>query len=182
VVTVKRPLRIGEDPREVLRAPPFSVRRLPLAPDLRLLLAYTGAPADSRALVGGVLEFARGRPSQYRARCGAISAARDALREALEAAARSGSQEPRELALDAVRRAAAAMGALGDEAKVAIVTPELSRACAIAASAGAAAKPSGAGGGDCAIVLAFDDAVLERAARDLQAAGFSPLRIAPALP
>ena len=65
---------------------------------------------------------------------------------------------------------------------VAIVTPELSRACAIAASAGAAAKPSGAGGGDCAIVLAFDDGVLERAARDLQAAGFSPLRIAPALP
>jgi len=181
-VTVQRPLRIGEDPREVLRAPPFSVRRLPLAPDLRLLLAYTGAPADSRALVGEVLEFARGNPSRYRARCGAISAARDALRDALEAAARSGSQEPREAALDAVRRAAAAMGALGDEAKVAIVTPELSRACAIAASARAAAKPSGAGGGDCAIVLAFDDGVLERAARDLQAAGFSPLRIAPALP
>ena len=96
--------------------------------DLRLLLAYTGAPADSRALVGEVLEFARGNPSRYRARCGAISAARDALRDALEAAARSGSQEPREAALDAVRRAAAAMGALGDEAKVAIVTPELSRA------------------------------------------------------
>src|SRR5256886_13510698 len=55
-VTVQRPLRVGEDPREVLRAPPFSVRRLPLAPDLRLLLAYTGAPADSRALVGEVLE------------------------------------------------------------------------------------------------------------------------------
>ncbi|MFL5373224.1 MAG: hypothetical protein ACJ78T_04480, partial [Myxococcales bacterium] len=50
------------------------------------------------------------------------------------------------------------------------------------AAAGAAAKPSGAGGGDCAIVLAFQDDVLERVAREVQAAGLSPLRIAPALP
>jgi len=181
-VTVQRPFRAGEDPRDVLRTPPLSVRRLPLASDLRLLLACTGSPADSRALVGGVLEFARANPSRYRARCEAISAARSALGEALEAAARSASEEPREAALDAVRRGAAAMAALGDEAKVAIVTPDLSSACAIAASAGAAAKPSGAGGGDCAIVLAFDDAAIDRAARALQAAGFSPVRIAPALP
>jgi phosphomevalonate kinase len=181
-VMVQRPLRTGEDPREVLRAPPFGVRRLTLAPDLRMLLAYTGAPADSRELVGGVLEFARANPARYRALREAISAARYALRDALEEAARSGSPAPRERALDAVRRAAVAMAALGDEARVAIVTPELSRACAIAASAGAAGKPSGAGGGDCAIVLAFDDGTLERAARDLEAAGFSPLRIAPALP
>jgi phosphomevalonate kinase len=166
----------------VLRTPPFAVRRQALAADLRLLLAYTGAPADSRALVGGVLEFARANPARYRALRDAISVARHALRDALEEAARSGSPAPREGAFDAVRRGAAAMAALGDEAKVAIVTPELSRACAIAAAAGAAAKPSGAGGGDCAIVLAFDDGALERAARDLQAAGFSPLRIAPALP
>jgi len=181
-VRAQRPLQLGEDPRDVLRAPPITVRRLPLPSDLRLLLACTGAPADSRALVGSVLEFARANPSRYRPRCDAIGAARDALRNALEGAARSGSKEPREAALDAVRRAAAAMAALGDEAQVAIVTPELSRACAIAASAGAAAKPSGAGGGDCAIVLAFDDAAIDRAARDLQTAGFSPLRIAPALP
>jgi len=181
-VTVQRAFRAGEDPREVVLAPPLSVRRLPLASDLRLLLACTGAPADSRALVGGVLEFARANPSRYRARCEAISAARSALGEALEAAALSASEEPREAALDAVRRGAAAMAALGDEANVAIVTPDLSRACAIAASAGAAAKPSGAGGGDCAIVLAFDDAAIDRAARALHAAGFSPVRIAPALP
>jgi len=181
-VTVQRPFRVGEDPRDVLRAPPFSVRRLPLAPDLRLLLACTGAPADSRALVGRVLEFARASPARYRARCEAISRARSGLSDALEAAARSDSEEPREAALDAIRQGAAAMAALGDEANVAIVTPDLSRACAIAASAGAVAKPSGAGGGDCAIVVAFDDAAIDRAARALEAGGFSPVRIAPALP
>jgi phosphomevalonate kinase len=171
-----------EDPRELLRSPPLAIRRLPLASDLRLLLAFTGASADSRALVAAVLEFARANPSRFRARCDAISAERKALCEALEGAARSDSPSPRDAALDAVRRGAAAMAALGEEANVAIATPELSRACAIAAAAGAAAKPSGAGGGDCAIVLAFRDDVLERVAREVQAAGLSPLRIAPALP
>jgi len=181
-VTVRRPLRVDEDPRELLRAPPFSIARLPLAPDLRLLLAFTGSAADSRKLVGEILAFARANPSRFRARCEAISAERAALRHALESAARSDSSAPREAALDAVRRAAAAMAALGDEANVAIATPELSRACAIAASSGAAGKPSGAGGGDCAIVLSFDDGAIERVARELEGAGFAPLRISPALP
>jgi phosphomevalonate kinase len=181
-VTVRRGLRVAEDPADLLRDPPLSARRLPLPSDLRLLLAFTGTAADSRALVGQVLEFARANPSRFRSRCESISAQRAALCAALEAAARSDSQGPRDAALDSVRRAAAAMAALGEEAGVAIATPELSRACAIAASAGAAAKPSGAGGGDCAIAIAFQDEAIERAARDLAATGFYPMRIGPALP
>ena len=73
------------------------------------------------------------------------------------------------------------MAALGDEAKVAIVTPELSRACAIAASAGAAGKPSGAGGGDCAIVLAWGEAA-DRAREALTVAGYPTLEVSAALP
>jgi phosphomevalonate kinase len=158
------------------------VRRVPIAADLRLLLAFTGKPADSRELLSSVLEFGRANPSRFRIRCDAISAERVALCDALEEAARTDSPAPRERALEAVRRAAAAMAALGEEAGVAIVTADLSRACAIAASAGAAAKPSGAGGGDCAIAVAFEDAAIDRAARALHSAGFAPLRIAPALP
>jgi phosphomevalonate kinase len=55
------------------------------------------------------------------------------------------------------------MVALGQEAGVPIVTPELARACALASGAGAAGKPSGAGGGDCAVILAFGDAARDRA-------------------
>ena len=55
------------------------------------------------------------------------------------------------------------MAALGDEAGIAIVTPELARACALASGAGAAGKPSGAGGGDCAVILAFGDEARDRA-------------------
>ena len=82
--------------------------------------------------------------------------------------------------LEAVRRAAAALGALGDEAQVPIVTQEIARACAIASSAGAAGKPSGAGGGDCAIVLAWGEAG-DRARSALQVAGYHALEVAPAV-
>jgi phosphomevalonate kinase len=150
--------------------------------DLRLLLAFTGRSADSRALVGEVRAFAAARPGRWRDHVRSISAACLALRDALAAAAREpaagaaasdstpaaaapdstpGAAAPdspaRAAALDAVRRGAAAMAALGAEAQVPIVTEELAHACALAASAGAAAKPSGAGGGDCAVALCFGD-------------------------
>jgi phosphomevalonate kinase len=84
-------------------------------------------------------------------------------------------------ALEAVRRAAAAMGALGDDAQVTVVTQDLARACGIASSAGAAGKPSGAGGGDCAVVLAWDGAA-DRARDALAVAGYLTLEVTPALP
>ena len=73
------------------------------------------------------------------------------------------------------------MSSLGDEAQVPIVTQELARACAVASSAGAAGKPSGAGGGDCAIVLAWND-VADRARAALDVAGYPALEVTPALP
>jgi phosphomevalonate kinase len=103
-----------------------------------------------------------------------LTACEVALREALERGDEAAS-------LDAVRRAAAALGALGDEAQVPIVTQELAHACAIASSAGAAGKPSGAGGGDCAIVVAWGDAA-QRARKALEVAGYLALEVAPALP
>jgi phosphomevalonate kinase len=71
------------------------------------------------------------------------------------------------------------MAALGAEAEVGIVTPELARACALASAAGAAVKPSGAGGGDCAVVLAFGEAAIGRAAERLSADGLRVLRVRP---
>jgi mevalonate kinase len=41
----------------------------------------------------------------------------------------------------------------------------------IASEAGCAAKPSGAGGGDCAVVLCFGDAARAKAAQALSSAG-----------
>jgi mevalonate kinase len=53
------------------------------------------------------------------------------------------------------------------------------RACALAASAGAAGKPSGAGGGDCAVVFCFGDEQQARVESVLRA-DFFTLRVTPA--
>ena len=64
------------------------------------------------------------------------------------------------------------MAALGEAALTFIVTPELARICALASAAGCAAKPSGAGGGDCALVFAFGDTARTRARELLAERGF----------
>jgi len=159
--------------RDLLRFSPLDVRPVPVPAGLRFLLAWTGEPADSRALVGSVLAFAKARPGRWTHHVRALSGTESALRAALE-------RNDEAAMLEAVRRAAAALGALGDEAQVPIVTQEIARACAIASSAGAAGKPSGAGGGDCAIVLAWGEAG-DRARSALQVAGYHALEVAPAV-
>ena len=159
---------------DLLRSAPLEVHALRVPAGLRFLLVWTGHPADSRALVASVLAFAQARPGRWTHHVRALSGAEKALGDALE----RGEQEA---LLDAVRRAAAALGALGDEAQVPIVTQEIAHACAIAASAGAAGKPSGAGGGDCAIVLAWGEAA-DRARTALQVAGYFAVEVAPASP
>ena len=141
---------------QIASSRPLEVRRVRTPAELRLLLAWAGAPADTRALVRAVRGFGSAQPARWMARAADISAAEESLRAAFE----SGS---RDSALEAVRRGAAAMAALGDEAGIAIVTPELARACALASGADAAGKPSGAGGGDCAVILAFGDEARDRA-------------------
>ena len=171
-IDARAPLRGGA--RDLLAHPPLETRAIAVPRGLRFLLAWTGATADTRRLVDQVLAFARARPGRWRHHVQALSAQETAL---LEAFARG--DQP--AVLDAVRRAAAAMAALGDEAQAPIVTQDLARACAIASSAGAAGKPSGAGGGDCAMVLAWGESA-DRARDALAVAGYLTLEVTPALP
>lgn len=78
---------------------------------------------------------------------------------------------------DAVRAIGVLLGRLGEELGLPIVTPALARLVEIAEAHGAAAKPSGAGAGDCAIafVRSPEDAEALRAA--WEAAGFVPLAV-----
>src|SRR5207245_4753913 len=128
---------------QVAASRPLDVRRLAIPPELRLLLVDPGVPANPRSLVREVRAFARGAAARWQARAGEISAAAEKLRDALEAC-----DAPS--ALDAVRKGAFAMAALGEDAGVPIVTPELARACALASAAGAAGKRRGAAEGDVA--------------------------------
>jgi phosphomevalonate kinase len=143
-------------PEQIAASRPLDIVRVRTPAALRLLLADSGAPADTRALVRAVRQLAQSDPAAWRVRADEISAACEALRAALETGAAPS-------ALAAVRGGAAAMEALGEAAGVSILTPALARACSLASGAGAAGKPSGAGGGDCAVILAFGDEARDRA-------------------
>jgi phosphomevalonate kinase len=150
----------------------LEIRRVRVPAGLRLLLADVGSPANTRSLVREVRAFAAGNPQRWSMRAAEIATGAEKLRRALEAG-------DAESALSAVRSGAAAMAALGEDAQAPIVTPELLRACALASAAGAAGKPSGAGGGDCAVIVAFGDEARDRAEAALRL-HFPVLRIAPA--
>jgi phosphomevalonate kinase len=157
---------------QIAASRPLEIRRVHVPPGLRLLLADAGAPANTRSLVRDARRFAEGDPRRWAQRAGEISASAEQLRDALE----SGDAEA---ALAAVRSGATAMAALGEDAQAPIVTPELARACALASAAGGAGKPSGAGGGDCAVIVAFGDQARDRVEAAMRA-HFPILRIAPA--
>ncbi|HUJ24758.1 MAG TPA: hypothetical protein VLW85_01990 [Myxococcales bacterium] len=140
------------------RSKPLTARRVRVPEDLRLLLAFTGKPADTRELIATVRRDPPVIAHIARA-CGELTAALE-----------SGD---RQAALAAVRSGAAAMKALG------VMTVELERVCALASDAGATAKPSGAGGGDCAVIFAFGDAMADRAEKAVRP-HFPVFRVVPA--
>jgi phosphomevalonate kinase len=80
--------------------------------------------------------------------------------------------------LEAVDRSAALLVRLGDESGLPLVTPELAALVRAANRVGAAAKPSGAGGGDCGIALATSPAQAAAVRAAWREAGILPLSVA----
>ncbi len=80
--------------------------------------------------------------------------------------------------LDAVASTAELLARLGDETGIPIVTPALARLVAAARRVGAAAKPSGAGGGDCGIALVTSAAQADAVCAAWRGEGIVPLPVA----
>ena len=80
--------------------------------------------------------------------------------------------------LDAVVSTADLLARLGNEVGIPIVTPALARLVAAARRVGAAAKPSGAGGGDCGIALVTSAAQADAVRAAWRAEGIVPLSVA----
>ena len=79
--------------------------------------------------------------------------------------------------LDAVDRSAALLVRLGNELDLPLVTPALATLVRTANRVGAAAKPSGAGAGDCGIALATSAAQAAAVRAAWQDAGILPLPV-----
>jgi phosphomevalonate kinase len=135
--------------------PGLSVRRLPAPEGLRLLVGWTGQPASTERLVGSVQHRKPASESRYREFLADSRTAVERLIAALEG-------QDAAATLQAIRAARAALGDLARHAGLQIETPALTALCDIATASGAAAKSSGAGGGDCGIVLAPSSADVHR--------------------
>jgi phosphomevalonate kinase len=113
---------------------------------LHLVVFWTEAPADTRALVEAVRAYGRRAPSSYKMLIGALSATADRFANELAAGRATG-------AVVTAGRYGRQLAELGKAAGVPIVTEAFERAAALAQELGGAAKPSGAGGGDIGVAL-----------------------------
>jgi phosphomevalonate kinase len=126
--------------------PGFALRRLPAPRGVSLQVGWTGEPASTTALVSKLGRRAwRGTRAHARFVAGTTACVRASVR-ALEGGDR------REL-LRRVREARRLLAELDDEVGVGIFTSRLTALCDATEAVGGAAKPSGAGGGDCGIAL-----------------------------
>ncbi|MEV6752856.1 phosphomevalonate kinase [Streptomyces sp. NPDC051214] len=131
-----------------LRAPwpGFGLCRLPPPRGLALEVGWTGRPASTASLSGRLRALDWHGSSSHRhflARSGAcVEASIRALRQG----------DDGELSRQ-VREARRVLAELDEEIGLGIFTAELTALCDAAEAVGGAAKPSGAGGGDCGIAL-----------------------------
>ncbi len=82
--------------------------------------------------------------------------------------------------IPAMARAAALLSSMAQAAGIAYLTPALERIASIAADHGGAAKPSGAGGGDCAVALLPEPDATQAFEAACRAAGLVVIAVRPA--
>ncbi|MGO3734966.1 MAG: phosphomevalonate kinase [Canibacter sp.] len=124
-----------------------TIEALPTPTTVDLLVGWTGSPASTDALVDHVQHR---RPDVNLDYSDFVVSSRDCVERLIE----SLHQKTSHVTLQSIREARTLLRALGNSAGLNIETEKLTRLCDIAENHGAAAKPSGAGGGDCGIVVA----------------------------
>jgi phosphomevalonate kinase len=143
---------------------PLAVHARALPAGLHLLAGWTGTSAHTTPLL---VRFA----------AAPTPAALADLARVATSAADAVTRDDAATLLDAVDRSAALLVRLGNELDLPLVTPALATLVRVAQRAGAAAKPSGAGGGDCGIALATSAAQAAAVRAAWQEAGILPLPV-----
>jgi len=136
----------------------------------QLLVAWSGRAAATGPLVGRYLALGNGDHDHRR---GFVRASRASVGDFVDAL------QTGWLSLRSVDENGAALERLSRAGCLGLLTQELARLILLARAAGAGAKLSGAGGGDCTIALTGDADVAERVRTAWRAASFTALGLRP---
>lgn len=139
---------------------------LPAPESLQLLVGWTGEPASTPRLVAGVR-----RPRDVASYGDFVSGSRTCVADLVAGLGRGDVAGP-------IRRARALLQGLAGDTGIQIETAALKRLCDIAERHGAAAKPSGAGGGDCGVALARQGHPMIDMLREWESNDIRPLDLA----
>ena len=131
---------------------------------VHLIAGWTGAPAHTPPMLARFADMPA--PPAFTALAATATVAAAAVRDGDAGALCAAVAESGEL-----------RARFGDEAGLPIVTPALRRVLDVARAAGAVAKPSGAGGGDCGIALTTSPAVAAAVRAAWREAGVLPLDV-----
>lgn len=164
-----------------------SVTRVAPPDSLRLLVGWTGSPASTERLVTRVHEPGDGPasgdgPTPGHAQPRPFTSFSSESHDCVDALVRAFETDDVPGAFARIRQARHLLQRLGESSSSLIETEVLASLCDLAEAHGAAAKPSGAGGGDCGI--AFTDAALPTAGllRDWESHGIRRLSLSPHRP
>ncbi|KAB1658969.1 MULTISPECIES: phosphomevalonate kinase [unclassified Pseudoclavibacter] len=150
--------------------PGLEVRRVVPPDRLRLVVGWTGSPASTARLVSGV-QARKGQRSVHYSHF--LAESRSCVTELAEALERDDG-----VGIAAgIRRNRELLRGLGEHSGITIETPKLQRLIETAEACGGAAKTSGAGGGDCGIVLIDRDADIDGMLAAWERADIRPLNL-----
>ncbi len=150
----------------------YSSKPISMPKSIYFCVGWTGKPASTAKLVDKILQLKLDNLDAYRT---FLKNSDDAVAEFLK-----GMQEENiDLLLSGVKKNREALSTVGTHANTPIETPLLSTLCNIAESLGGAAKPSGAGGGDCGIAFMPTKEKADELERLWEKAGIKPLPLQP---
>ena len=172
-----RDLRAREGVKSALDTPwpGFALESLDMPHALEAVIGWSGAPASTRSLVSQVDDAAGAGRIDFEAFARENATHVERFVEAMRTGSTIDAMRVLECVLAQLRDLDAAAG--GSEGPLGIETPELRAMTEIAVAHGAAAKLSGAGGGDCVLALAPNADVATAVRHAWRRAGMTALNV-----
>ncbi|MBY0353580.1 diphosphomevalonate decarboxylase, partial [Candidatus Babeliales bacterium] len=141
---------------DIVRQPwqDLAIQPITLPANLRLCVGFTGASASTTQLAQRITNFKNNQPDQYNAWCKAANYNVQILAKMLE-------KNDQEMIISLLNNQQKMLSILSKISDTQLETPALTALISSAQQAGAGAKFSGAGGGDCGIAVCFEKNIEE---------------------